>query len=716
MGWRLVAMAALAGLVTMGSASAATIVVDTTTDAIDGAGDCSLREAVLAANTDAAVDGCTAGDPGLDTIQLGAGHYDLTLTGTPEDADLSGDLDVAADLAIVGLGNVVTSIGNTVGERTFHVQAGVALTLSQLAVSDGFESTAGGAAVRVEDGGSLTVTDCRLIDGQAAEGGAIDGLNATITLTRTWISGNEASANGGGVAAIGGSLVLTDCAVVDDHSGARGGGIYARDAVITLVRSEVADNDASLEGAGLRVGGASTLTLRNVTIAGNQTPGSGGGALVTAGTDALFSNVTIAGNAADFDDLDGSGSGTGGGVFKSGSGTLTFQNTIIAGNTDDGSAPDCDGLLIVSGGHNLVQDTTECGFTPLASDQTGLDPLLEALANNGGYNETMALEPGSPARDAGDPATPGSGGTACESDDQRAVARPLGVACDAGAFEAAPVPTPTLTASDTPSATPGGATASPTETATPSATDTETPTTAATVTLTASPIATATATPTSTSTAAATTSPTTTVSETPSPTATADDTPSPSPTSTAPTATASPTPGCPATPASGCRTAAVAHKGALAVTNSVRSAGDALAWTWAKGSVTPKSDFGDPTATTDYDFCVYDGSGTLVAHTHAGAGGICGRHPCWKSTRHGFTYASPLRTADGLGRIALTEGLADGKARISLKAGGANLSLPTLPLATPLRVQLRNTSGVCWEATFSAPRKNDAKHFTAKSD
>src|SRR5439155_11194254 len=42
---------------------------------------------------------------------------------------------------------------------------------------------------------------------------------------------------------------------------------------------------------------------------------------------------------------------------------------------------------------------------------------------------------GSPAVDAGNPASPGSGGTACAALDQRGFPRPLGAACDIGAVE-----------------------------------------------------------------------------------------------------------------------------------------------------------------------------------------------------------------------------------------------------------------------------------------
>ncbi len=64
-----------------------------------------------------------------------------------------------------------------------------------------------------------------------------------------------------------------------------------------------------------------------------------------------------------------------------------------------------------------------------------MNPLLGPLANNGGPTQTHALLAGSPAIDAGNPATPGSGGNACEATDQRGYARPAGLACDIGAYE-----------------------------------------------------------------------------------------------------------------------------------------------------------------------------------------------------------------------------------------------------------------------------------------
>ena len=69
----LLAIAASAAL-PLRPVEAATIAVTTTVDELNADGDCSLREAVRAANTNLAVDACTAGqNDQTDTITLPAG-------------------------------------------------------------------------------------------------------------------------------------------------------------------------------------------------------------------------------------------------------------------------------------------------------------------------------------------------------------------------------------------------------------------------------------------------------------------------------------------------------------------------------------------------------------------------------------------------------------------------------------------------------------------
>src|SRR5215467_8584208 len=91
-------------------AHAATINVSTTNDVINSTdGFCSLREAVIAANTNAAsglaVGECPAGDNGsTDTINLAANQtYSLTIDGADEDSSVTGDLDIADNTAALDL-------------------------------------------------------------------------------------------------------------------------------------------------------------------------------------------------------------------------------------------------------------------------------------------------------------------------------------------------------------------------------------------------------------------------------------------------------------------------------------------------------------------------------------------------------------------------------------------------------------------------------------
>ena len=93
--------------VTAGEVYAATISVTTTEDVIAIDGQCSLREAVTAANTNMPFSDCPQGDalPATDVIELPAGTYSLTLLPIGEDANLGGDLDILEAVTLRGLGD-----------------------------------------------------------------------------------------------------------------------------------------------------------------------------------------------------------------------------------------------------------------------------------------------------------------------------------------------------------------------------------------------------------------------------------------------------------------------------------------------------------------------------------------------------------------------------------------------------------------------------------
>ncbi len=161
---------------------------------------------------------------------------------------------------------------------------------------------------------------------------------------------------------------------------------------------------------------------------------------------------------------------------------MTLRNSVVAGNTDNGAPSDCNGTL-GSQGHNLLQSTSGCTMAVQTGDLTGVAPDLAAITDNGGPTETLEPNSGSPLVNAGDPSTPGSGGTACELVDQRHYGRPSGAACDIGAVErgASLVTTTTTTTSTTSTTT----TTTITTTTTSTSVTTTTSTTASTTTSTA---------------------------------------------------------------------------------------------------------------------------------------------------------------------------------------------------------------------------------------
>jgi hypothetical protein len=141
-----------------------------------------------------------------------------------------------------------------------------------------------------------------------------------------------------------------------------------------------------------------TLALSRCTLQGNVSRVYGGGIYNHHAMSLV--HCTIAGNEGDL---------AGGGVFN-GNGDTILTNTIIAGNVLYMGVPDDmrsiqfvnDGPAahVIYAGANLVpvfanESGSIAGPAPLVGD-----PLLAPLGNYGGFTQTMALKPGSPARNA----------------------------------------------------------------------------------------------------------------------------------------------------------------------------------------------------------------------------------------------------------------------------------------------------------------------------
>jgi hypothetical protein len=184
-----------------------------------------------------------------------------------------------------------------------------------------------------------------------------------------------------------------------------------------------------------------------------------------------------------------------------------------------------------------------------------------------------------------------------------------------------------------------------------------------------------------------------------------------------PTPQASPTPpapvGCAGFPRSDCHQLVRPHEASLTIRD--KAGTDELAWRWLGGTATSGFELGDPTFQTSYALCAYGDAG-LLFQSQAGPTDVCRRsQSCWRPTnRGGFAYANHFGNADGVTRIELTPGL-EGGARVAFKARGKSITLPGLPLPTPLTVQLQASDASCWEAIYDAGDvlKNEPTTFRA---
>ena len=363
-----------------GITAGTTITVTITADVnLANDGECSLREAISAANSNTpsglATGECPAGS-GNDTIVLDSETY--YLDGLPgDDLNISGDLDINSNITIQGAGSDWTVIDGGHNDRVLHIVSGN-VDISGLRIRNGnlagdatigggicnygngalglngvvvHHNTAGGSGGGIYSVGLATLTGTTLRDNKATEGwgggyfgvGALTVTDSTIrhntadlsggglynpwamiTLTNSTIRENRTTGGGGGGLACG-DLTMTDSAVVTNTASKWGGGISAGVGVVTLTNSSVNGNTANAGGGGgINAVVSGTVTLNNSTVNGNTAGGDGGGISVAdVGLTKTDSHVD-----------DNTAGGEGGGVWSDIS--LTMENGSVSGNEAKG--------------------------------------------------------------------------------------------------------------------------------------------------------------------------------------------------------------------------------------------------------------------------------------------------------------------------------------------------------------------------------------------
>jgi predicted outer membrane repeat protein len=308
-------------------------------------------------------------------------------------------------MTVNGNGHTLTLCDDAVN-GVLQDSSGEALTFENVTVQGGTATTGNGGAINAPSS-AVTVTNSTFTNNTApggpSNGGAIDG-GGVMTVTNSRFTNNSVGDLGGGGAIYDvGAVTVTNSTFTNNTASefAGGGAIYdgaVGDGGVTVTNSTFTNNSAGADS----IGGGAIFAVGAVTVAYGTLTGN-----AASRGSAAVSNTSIK---------------SFGSVFVKPAGTGNLCNT---GTSD---------------GYNYANETANsCGLTGTGDSSLGAnDPLLGALAANGGPTLTQLPQTGSPLIDA----IPSA---ACQTaplatgitTDQRGLARPSppGGACDIGAVE-----------------------------------------------------------------------------------------------------------------------------------------------------------------------------------------------------------------------------------------------------------------------------------------
>jgi CSLREA domain-containing protein len=423
-------------------------------------GVCTLRDAITAANTMTATNGCVAGK-GYDTIQFSVRGTILLASTLPQITD--------SQLTLKGPASRGITIDGDSAVQVMQVAPGATVNINNLAIVHGNTRFGGG----ILNQGTLAVTDSTFAENirippenvqnsPVCGGGAIDN-EGMLTVTNCVFSKNGSSVvfdhpetyttlDGGGILNSG-TLIVSHSTFSDNVIAFAGdGGGIANEGIATVSDSLFSGNSSGCTsasaGGAISNSGFGALTINRSTFSGNQGFGSGaiengnpfedntratvdvanstfsgnfcfsgGGALKNFGvstvTDSTFfhngSGDRVVGSIWNFGDVtiinstfSGNHAGSNESDIEGSSGSTTrLGGTIVASRESREFVifGNCAGTIIDLG-YNISDDNS-CGFTATGS-LNNTDPMFDpaGLADNGGPTQTVALLSGSPAIDA----------------------------------------------------------------------------------------------------------------------------------------------------------------------------------------------------------------------------------------------------------------------------------------------------------------------------
>jgi predicted outer membrane repeat protein len=475
--------AALAVALASSQTPAATITV-TTAAGGSSSSDCTIVDAVDAANRDSAVGGCVSGDEGqVDTIVFADTLANVAITpGTTlilDDGELT--IDGGRQRITLSGANQYKLIESDRGSSLRRLQG--------LALVNGASQNDGGA---IDNDGMLEVIGCTVRNNRADDDGGGINNKGTLKIESSTVEDNTAGDDGGGISNKGAltidrSSVNLNAATDDAGAISNSGELTIWNSVLT--KNFATDDAGAIDNEGIAlihnttlslnstdndsgaIDNSGEMTLEQSMVSKNQTSDDGG-AIYNTGTLTIVGSTVVDNEAGD----------DGGSIYNAGSdtpGSLAIQNSTLSLNfaADEGGAVYNDGdetpatLSIVNstltrnyaidagatiggaGNLRLVNSViADSQVSPACSSNTVLaanisnwfedsscdgvargDPQLGPLADNGGPTLTQLPQGFDALIDAGDNAH-------CLTIDQRGVARPQDRTCDIGAVEVVTTP------------------------------------------------------------------------------------------------------------------------------------------------------------------------------------------------------------------------------------------------------------------------------------
>ena len=331
------------------------------------------------------------------------------------------------------------------------------VTITRATVTDntggiGQCTSAGGGMFIGNTANDVLLSDSTFTGNYAYYGGAVyfSGNRANISVTGLTATDNTVTEGGGALFFDDNTTASVADSEITGNSASYGGGIaFNQGDTLTITGSLVADNRAKDQGAGIWLQeSATTARIANTTITGNMVEasvgvpaGSGGGVFSKQRYGSTSNSLDLT-----FTTISDNSASTGSGLVIHDIVAVNVEGSIIAGNNE--ATNDID---MITGAPTLEASASVLGLlqnTISFTDGGGnvldvLDAKLDALADNGGTTETMALQADSPAVGIGPMTwTPFTG----DGFDQRGTgfARTAETIADAGAFEfSQPTPPPT---------------------------------------------------------------------------------------------------------------------------------------------------------------------------------------------------------------------------------------------------------------------------------